>query len=308
MEVTEDGLQKSINDAFAEDPLLGPHDDPEAGTSFEGIRVETVNRVHSADQPVTRYQFKTSPYTPPGIGLRQDGIPTQLQVVAGLRKFFYDHGPGATLTENTQWFGLSEPFSEVATVGPRVASNLERDAVVALFISMLGVIFYISLRFEFIFGVAAIVALLHDILICIGIVAVTDHLFGETFPVKINLAELAAVLTIIGYSINDTIVVFDRIRENKALFAKKRRPFEEIVDLSINQTLSRTLWTSITTLLVTLVLIFFATEAVRGFAFIFMLGVLAGTYSSVFIASPVLIMLNNRAIARREALRQAATA
>jgi preprotein translocase SecF subunit len=229
--------------------------------------------------------------------------------VEGLRKFFYDNGPGAILVAgNEQLFGLSEPFSEVATVGPRVASNLERDAVVALFISMLGVIFYISLRFEFIFGVAAIVALLHDILICIGIVAVTDQLFGETFPVKINLAELAAVLTIIGYSINDTIVVFDRIRENKALFAKKRRPFEEIVDLSINQTLSRTLWTSITTLLVTLVLIFFATEAVRGFAFIFMLGVLAGTYSSVFIASPVLIMLHKRALARREALLQAAQA
>ena len=120
-----------------------------------------------------------------------------------------------------------------------------------------------------------------------------------------HLPEIAALLTIIGYSINDTIVVFDRIRENLKIFGKNKLSFRECVDLSINQTLSRTLLTSVTTLMTVCSLLFLGGEAIRGFAFTFMIGLIAGTYSSVFIASPILIMLRQRALLRKEELAKA---
>lgn len=296
---SEQGLKRAINEFFGTYDLLKPSED---GT-FNGLEVSDVKLVQKAGEDgIERYRFTTTPYAAPLDALRENTAPTHGQVEEAFQQFFHTHGPGASATNSAKLFDVSDPFPAVATVGPRVASGLQADAVVALFISILGIIFYISLRFEFIFGVAAIVALLHDILISIGIIAVVDHFFGSTFPVKINLAELAAILTIIGYSINDTIVVFDRIRENMRVLAKKRLPFSEIVNLSINQTLTRTLWTSVTTLLVTLVLLFSTTESVRGFAFIFAIGVVTGTYSSIFVASPVLLYLQKRAVARRETI------
>ena len=145
---------------------------------------------------------------------------------------------------------------------------------------------------------------MHDVLISIGIIALVGLAF-EDYAIKINLPEIAALLTIIGYSINDTNVVFDRIRENLKIYGKNKLSFKECVDLSINQTLSRTLLTSVTTLMTVCSLLFLGGEAIRGFAFTFMVGLIAGTYSSVFIASPILIMLRQRALQRKEELAKA---
>jgi SecD/SecF fusion protein len=146
------------------------------------------------------------------------------------------------------------------------------------------------------------VALIHDVMITIGVMAVTDFFFATTFAVKFNLNELAAILTIIGFSINDTIVLFDRVRENGNLLAKKKYNLETLIDISTNQTLSRTLWTFLTVLIVTVILLGLGGESIRGFAYIFAIGVVTGTYSSIFVASPIAIWLHNRSLARRAAL------
>jgi preprotein translocase SecF subunit len=203
---------------------------------------------------------------------------------------------------------LCDPFPTVATIGPVVASNLQGKAIVAIFISMLGVIFYMGLRFDFNFGVAAIVATVHDILITIGVYSVTDMLVGHIWPLKFNLPEVAAILTIIGYSINDTIVVFDRIRENLHLYGRKKTPLIETVNLSINQTLSRTLLTGVMTFETVMALLLFGGDAIRGFAYIFLIGLITGTFSSIFVASPVLVWLEKRSEVRRAAQLAAAEA
>ena len=246
--------------------------------------------------PVKRYSIRFAAFTPRLQSDRTDErmIPTREQVIDAVRKVFVAEG-------KTSQLQLSEPFPEVATVGRRVASGLQADALVALFISIVGIVFYMSLRFEFIYGLAGIVALLHDVMVAIGVTALTDQLLSTSFPVKINLNELAAILTIIGFSINDTIVLFDRIRENTEILAKRKISLEDNMNLSINQTLSRTIWTSVTVLLVTVVLLGFGGESIRGFAFVFAVGTVAGVYSTVFIACPVALWLHRRAVARRAA-------
>ena len=167
----------------------------------------------------------------------------------------------------------------VEKVGPSVGKDLRGKAVKALGIAILFMVVYISFRFEFRFAVAAIVALLHDPLICLGAISLTHR--------EISAPVIAALLTIVGYSINDTIVVFDRIREDRKLMRKA--PYKEIINTSINQTLSRTFLTSLTTLAVILSLYFLGGEVIKTFAFVLMIGVIVGTYSSIFIASPILI-------------------
>ncbi|MBN1441147.1 MAG: protein translocase subunit SecD [Planctomycetes bacterium] len=270
---------------------------------FEGIAAEEVELVQKGDGPlaVSLYRIRLTAYEPPLPGAEAT-TPSQELAFERVRTFFSSPPGFGDAEQGEPPLALSEPFPQVATVGPRVASNLQGQAIVAIFVSILGIIFYISLRFEFMFGVAAIVALVHDVLITLGVMAMTDMWFGATFPIKINLPELAALLTIIGYSINDTIVVFDRVRENLKTYAKKKIDFRECVNMSINQTLTRTIWTSLTTLFTALALLLWGGEAVRGFAFTFTVGLITGTYSSVFVASPVLIMLHDRALKRREAL------
>ncbi len=184
-----------------------------------------------------------------------------------------------------------------SSVGSRVAGDMIGRALGALFASLICIIAYIWFRFQrVIYGLAAVVALLHDVLITLGWIAVSAWLVGAPSflmlePFKISLTVVAALLTIIGYSLNDTIVVFDRIRETKG---KAPRLTSDMVNVSINQTLSRTLLTSCTTLIVVLVLYFFGGEGIHAFAFALVVGVLAGTYSSIFIASPILLWLLNR--------------
>jgi len=181
-----------------------------------------------------------------------------------------------------------EPFAQIDKIHPAVASELAVKAGVALVLALLAIIAYIWFRFEFRFGLAAVIALVHDVAITLGALALSGR--------EISLTVIAALLTIIGYSLNDTIVVFDRIRENRRRVRKTR--FPEIVNLSINQTLSRTVLTSLTTLVAVVALFVFGGAAIEDFAFTLMVGVVVGTYSSVFIASPVLLMTGEQGALR----------
>lgn len=184
-----------------------------------------------------------------------------------------------------------------SSVGARVAGDMIGRAFGALFASLICIIGYIWFRFQrVLYGFAAVAALLHDVLITLGAIAVSYWLatalgFLLIDPFKISLTVVAAILTIIGYSLNDTIVVFDRIRETKG---KAPKLTGEMINTSINQTLSRTLLTSLTTLIVVLLLYCFGGEGIHAFAFALVVGVIAGTYSSIFIASPILLWLIER--------------
>ena len=169
-------------------------------------------------------------------------------------------------------------------VGPKVSEELVRDGILAVLFAVGAVLIYIWFRFEWHFGVGAVVALVHDVVLTIGFFAVTRLDF--------NLSIIAAILTIVGYSLNDTVVVFDRIRENLRKFRKME--MENLLDLSINQTLNRTVMTSVTTLLALFSLFFFGGEVIRGFTAAMIWGVFVGTYSSIYIASPVLVYLKLR--------------
>jgi preprotein translocase subunit SecF len=193
---------------------------------------------------------------------------------------------------------------KVDSVGPRFADDLRRGAIWAVIASLFVIFLYITLRFGQIlplrsdnlaFPMGAVAALAHDVTITLGIFAMFHHLLP--FSLQIDQAIIAALLTIVGYSLNDTVVVFDRIREYANLF--KTDPYADVVNRSINATLSRTIVTSGTTLIVLLTLFIFGGEVLRGFAFALIIGVLIGTYSSIFVASPVVVELKTRAIAAR---------
>ena len=193
-------------------------------------------------------------------------------------------------------FPGSEPTIEgTYAVSPRFADDLKRGAIYSILGSLLVIFVYILLRFEWRFGVGAVAALFHDVTITLGIFSIF-HGFVP-FSLQIDQTIIAAFLTIVGYSLNDTVVVFDRIREYTGIF--KSESYEHIVNKSINNTLSRTLVTSGTTLFVVAVLFIFGGEVLRGFAFALIIGILVGTYSSVFVASPIVLELRKRASAGR---------
>ena len=168
---------------------------------------------------------------------------------------------------------------EKDTVGPKIGSELREAAIWAILASLGLILLYISWRFEFRFAVGAVIALFHDVIITLGIFSLLN--------LEISLTVVAAFLTIVGYSLNDTIVVFDRIRENLKIM--RRESYEQIFNTSINQTLSRTILTSFTTLLVVVILFLFGGEVIHNFSFALLVGILIGTYSSVFIASPIVV-------------------
>jgi preprotein translocase subunit SecF len=172
-------------------------------------------------------------------------------------------------------------------IGPSIGDKLRNDTLVAVVISLLGIILYIAWRFDFKFGIGAIVATMHDCLAMIAVFYVMDK--------EINLLFITAVLTIAGYSLTDTVVVFDRIREN--LHKNLKSAMHTIFNLSINEVLSRTIVTSFTVFLAAASLFFFGGEVIHDFSFALLIGVLVGTYSSVFVASPIVVILENRALA-----------
>ena len=176
---------------------------------------------------------------------------------------------------DAQFGGLVERRTEV--VGPVIGQELIRQALLALLIAAIGILAYVSVRFEYRYAVSAIIAALHDVLIVLGLFVITGR--------EINSPFVAAILTVVGYSINDTIVIFDRIRENMGLRKKESR--EEVVNRSLNQTISRTINTSLTTFVVVLLLFIFGGTTISDFAFALLCGIVVGTYSSLFIASPI---------------------
>lgn len=170
-------------------------------------------------------------------------------------------------------------FISVESVGPKVSGELIQTAVIAVVLAIGAVLIYIWLRFEWQFAAGAVLALVHDVLLTIGI-------FSE-LQIRFDLAIIAALLTIVGYSLNDTVVVFDRVRENLRKY--KKRPLNEVLNLSINETMSRTFMTSFTTLLALIALFVLGGDVIRGFVFAMIWGVIVGTYSSIFVASAILL-------------------
>ncbi|MCH8031139.1 MAG: protein translocase subunit SecF [Bacteroidetes bacterium] len=191
---------------------------------------------------------------------------------------------------NAAFPGANATPQKVDSVGPRFADDLKRGAIWAVLAALLVIFLYIMVRFEWRFSVGAIVALMHDVIITLGIFSLLHGVLP--FSLQIDQAIIAALLTIVGYSLNDTVVIFDRIREFVNLFKTER--FGPVVSRSINSTLSRTVVTSGTTLIVVGVLFIFGGEVLKGFAFALIIGVVIGTYSSIFVASPVVIALRAR--------------
>ena len=173
-------------------------------------------------------------------------------------------------------------FRRVENVGPKVSGELLKAGLLAISLSLAAMLFYIWVRFEWQFSIGAIVALVHDVVVTVGIFSF--------FAYEVNLSIVAAVLTIVGYSMNDTVVIFDRVRENLKKYSSLS--IKEISDLSTNQTLSRTLITSVTTLLALFSIYIFGGEILKGFSFAMIIGVIIGTYSSIFVATPILNYTN----------------
>ncbi|WP_416897949.1 MAG: protein translocase subunit SecF [Minwuia sp.] len=200
---------------------------------------------------------------------RQEGeAPAQQAAVDAVKKALEADNPGIS-------------YRRVEFVGPKVSGELVESALLAVATAVVAMLLYIWLRFEWQFSVGAVLALVHDVVLTIGFFAITR--------IEFNLASVAAILTIVGYSINDTVVVYDRIRENLRKY--KQMPLGDLLSLSINDTLSRTVMTSVTTLLALAALFFFGGEVIRGFSAAMIWGVVIGTYSSIFIAAPLLLIL-----------------
>ena len=188
--------------------------------------------------------------------------------------------------------GETFDFRRVENVGPKVSAELLKSGIIAISLSLAAMLFYIWIRFEWQFSVGAIIALFHDVFITLG--------FFSLFSLEINLSIIAAVLTIVGYSMNDTVVIYDRVRENLKKYIDIK--IFDLTNTSINETLSRTLITSVTTLLALLSIYLFGGEILKGFSLAMILGVIIGTYSSIYIANPVLVYLkvNHYTIVKEE--------
>lgn len=173
-------------------------------------------------------------------------------------------------------------YRKVDFVGPQVGDQMIRSGAMAMILSFIGIMLYIWVRFEWHFGMGVLLALCHDVIISLGFMSITDYDF--------NLSTIAAILTVIGYSVNDSVVIYDRIRENLRKYSRKG--VNEIINLSINETLSRTTITALTTLLANLALILLGGEAIRSFSVLVFFGIFIGTYSSIFISAPLLTLFN----------------
>ncbi len=188
-------------------------------------------------------------------------------------------------------FEGSYEFRRIEVVGPRVSGELVQSGTIGVVLSIFAVLIYLWFRFEWHFAVGAVIATMHDLVLTIGFFAISQ--------IEFNMTSIAAILTIVGYSLNDTVVVFDRIRE--LLRKYKKMPAAEVLDLAINSTLSRTIMTAMTTILALLSLVIFGGPVIQSFSYAMLFGVLVGTYSSIFIAAPVLIYLGVRSAGELEA-------
>jgi preprotein translocase subunit SecF len=202
---------------------------------------------------------------------QQGGAATSDAIMIVLRQRFPDNQPEVRMVES---------------VGPKIGKELRTSAIWATLFSLIMILAYVSFRFEFIFAVGAVVALFHDVMVTLGFFSLLDQ--------EVNLTVVAAFLTIVGFSLNDTIVVMDRIRENRRLV--RGTTIENLINLSINQTLSRTILTSLTVMVVVIVLFLFGGEVIHGFAFAMVIGVIAGSYSTIYIAAPLVVEWEKRRV------------
>ena len=201
-------------------------------------------------------------------------------------------GEGQTVSDkiqegiNKNIKGNAFQVMRIDKVGPKIGKELTDNALKAVIFSLIGILAYLSFRFQFVYSLGAVIALFHDVLITVAAVALADALIPG-LQLELNQTMLAAFLTLIGFSVNDTVIIFDRIRENIRLF--KNEDIEQVMNKSVNATLSRTIITSGTVFLTVLVLFIFGGEVLRGFAFVFGVGIITGTYSSVFVASSIVV-------------------
>jgi preprotein translocase subunit SecF len=270
------GFGLMANKAIKTQPALNYGIDFAGGTSmllkFESLNSETDNEIFIAKlrTPLAKYQLEKSTVQ----------ITNNHEVV--IKTLALNNSSHQNILNSLEEKLGKMEVLEIDFIGPTIGAELKKTSFWIILIACGALLIYISLRFQFLYGIAALAALLHDTLITIS--------FASILNLEINTAFVAAILTILGYSINDTIVIFDRIRENYNHF-KTSKPFNDIINTSLSQTLIRTINTSITTLLVIGSIILFGGSTIKEFCIVLLIGVLAGTYSSLFIASPVLSTL-----------------
>jgi preprotein translocase SecF subunit len=248
------------------------------GVDFKGGTVITVRTEQAANIDQLRNTLDGLGFG--SIELQEFGTPNDLMIRVGAQDGG-DAAQAAVVEKIKTALGPGIEYRSVDVVGPKVSSELAEQGIIAVVTAILGILMYVWFRFEWQFAVGAVMSLLHDVLLTIGLFC----LLGIEF----NLQIIAAILTIVGYSLNDTVVVFDRIREYLRKY--KSMPLADLIDFSLNSVLPRTILTSVTTMLALIALYVFGGEVLRGFTFTMIWGVIIGTYSSIFIASPVLILL-----------------
>ncbi|MEE2860720.1 MAG: protein translocase subunit SecF [Paracoccus sp. (in: a-proteobacteria)] len=260
------------------------------GIDFRGgttIRTESVQPVdvgayRSALQPLNLGDVAITEVFDPTFGPEQNVAQVRISAQDGAEAVTPD--TIAAVESALQGVDPSITFPSVESVGPKVSGELVQTAIYAVLASLVAISIYIWLRFEWQFAMGAIVSLVHDVLITMGVFAL--------FQIRFDLTTIAALLTIVGYSINDTVVVFDRLREN--LIKYKTRPLRDLMNLSVNETLSRTVMTSGTTLVALIALLVLGGDVIRGFVFAITFGILIGTYSSIYVAKNVVLWLGVR--------------
>ena len=248
------------------------------GVDFKGGTVITIRTEQAANIDELRTTLDGLGFG--SIELQEFGSPNDVLIRVGAQDGG-DEAQQAAVDKIKTALGPGVEYRSVEVVGPKVSGELAEQGIIAVVTAILGILIYVWFRFEWQFAVGAVMSLLHDVLLTIGLFC----LLGIEF----NLQIIAAILTIVGYSLNDTVVVFDRIRE--FLRKYKSMPLADLIDFSINSVLPRTILTSVTTMLALIALYIFGGEVLRGFTFTMIWGVIIGTYSSIFIASPVLILL-----------------
>jgi len=258
---------------------------PDYGIDFRG---GTIIEVKPINQPVDLASIRS---TMTGLGLGDVQVTEVSDVDGGTSVLIRiqqqeggEEAQQAAIAQVRDAFGDSMEFRRVEIVGPRVSSELAFNGIIGMIVALTGILIYIWFRFEWQFAVGAITSTVHDLVMTLG--------FFALFQLEFNLASIAALLTIVGYSLNDTVVVYDRIRETLRKY--KKMPLPDLIDRAINETLSRTTVTSLTTLIALMSLYLFGGEVISDFVLAMMFGVLIGTYSSIFIAAPILIYFKLR--------------
>jgi preprotein translocase subunit SecF len=249
------------------------------GVDFAGGTIVQVQYSQAAPIDTMRKQLAENPMFK-GASITEFGSPDEVIIRLKTSSKDISQDVGDVTREALKGTGEYK-IRRVDIVGPKVGNELREKGVMSLFLAMLGILIYVAFRFEWRFAVASIIALVHDVSIALGALALTQ--------IDVNLDVLAALLTILGYSLNDTIIVFDRIREG--ITDTKSSNLSDVIDESVTKTLSRTTLTSLTTFFVVLTLFMFGGEIIHSFGFTLLVGVVVGTYSSIFVASPILLWL-----------------